>query len=261
MSFKFSWLALLFIALSLFGEYPHYVKIDKAEKRRIKSLKNGGGYLDPYYTSIIERNSDVKTVLEIGSRDAKDALKLSEHYKCHVYAFECNPHVLENCKKNIGRNPNVTLVPYAVWNRSEFIDFYAMVKTAGVDYNPGASSCFPVSKSGYHGTFVQEKVTVKAVRLDDWLSSQKISQIDLLCMDAQGAAMNVLEGLGSYLAGVKYIITEMEHKTIYEGEVLRDQVDAYLEANGFTMYVGKVNRFFGDYLYIRKDIISDWEKS
>lgn len=247
-----------FVISHAFAEYPQYQQIDQTEKQRVEHLNSGGGYLDEFYTSIISRNSDVKTVLEIGSRDAKDALKLSEHYRCHVYAFECNPYVLEDCKKNIGMNPNVTLVPLAVWDKSEPIDFYPIIEVPGVSYNPGASSCFPVSKLGHHKTYTQEKVTVESTRLDDWFRSQDISQVDLLCIDAQGATMNILKGLGNNLAGVKYIITELEHKTIYEGEILKDSVDAFLEANGFKMYVGKMNRFFGDYLYVRKDIIAGW---
>lgn len=246
-----------FLMLSLSADYPRYININKIEENRVANLNNGGGYLDEFYISIIKRN-DVKSVLEIGSRDAKDALKLSEYYKCHVYAFECNPYSLPECKKNININPNVTLVPYAVWDKSGPIDFYPVIDTPDVPHNPGASSCFPVSESGYCKSYVQEKITVQAIRLDEWLASQKIAQVDLLCIDAQGATMNILKGLGKNLADVKYIITELEHKVIYKGEVLRDNVDQFLESQGFRMYVGKINRFFGDYLYVRKDIISAW---
>ncbi len=242
----------------LFADYPQYLKLDEMERNRIENLNSDGSYLDEFYTSPIGRNSDVKSVLEIGSRDAKDALKLSEYYKCHVYAFECNPYTLQDCQNNINKNPNVTLVRCAVWDKTGLIDFYPMVETPGVDYNAGASSCFPVDRSGHCKTYIQEKIIVESVRLDDWLDSQKIPQVDLLCIDAQGATMNILKGLGNNLTGVKYIIAELEHKVIYEGETLRDTVDQFLEANGFRMYVGKMNRFFGDYLYVRKDIISAW---
>jgi hypothetical protein len=113
----------LMVAGGLFADYPQYLKPDAAEESRIENMDSGGGYLDEFYTSIIRRNSDVKSVLEIGSRDAKDALRLSEYYKCHVYAFECNPHTLELCQNNIDKNPNVTLVPYAVWDKTGSIDF------------------------------------------------------------------------------------------------------------------------------------------
>ena len=248
----------LSVSFELSASWPRYVKLNRIEEARVVNLNNGGGYLDEFYTSIINRNSDVKSVLEIGSRDAKDALKLSEYYKCHVYAFECNPYSLQECKNNIRANPNVTLIPYAVWDKTEMIDFFPIVEVPGVPYNSGASSCFPVSKTGHHKKYVQEKISVEAIRLDNWLDSEGISQVDLLCIDAQGATLNVLKGLGDKLSSVKYIITELEHKTIYEGEALKDAADQFLEANGFRMYVGKMNRFFGDYLYVRKDIIAGW---
>lgn len=242
----------------LLAEWPQYVELDVTEKNRITKLKSGGAYLDEFYTTVINRNSDVQSVLEIGSGDARDALKLSEYYKCHVCTFECNPSSLQECLYYTGKNPNVSLVPYAAWDKTSVIDFFPVVETPGIFYNPGASSCFPVSKSGHHRKYVQSKIEVQAVRLDDWLTYYKISHVDLLCIDAQGATMNILRGLGRYLANVKYIITELDHTNIYEGETLKDSVDKFLEANGFKMYVGKMNRFFGDYLYIRKDIIAGW---
>lgn|GEM_PF-3837307 len=241
-----------------FAHWPRYIEVDMSEKYRVATLGGSGGYLDEFYTSVIRRNSDVRSILEIGSRDAKDALKLSEFYRCHVFAFECNPATLRNCLINISRNPNVTLIPYAAWDKTGTIDFFPIIETPDVDYNPGASSCFPVSQSGHHKKYVQGKIEIGAVRLDEWLDYNEISQVDLLCIDAQGATLNILKGLGKNLAGVKYIITELGHKTIYEGEALKDAVDQFLEANGFRMYIGKMNRFFGDYLYVRKDIIAGW---
>jgi FkbM family methyltransferase len=236
--------------------YPVYKPIDKDELKRINELKADGSYLDEYYTAKIKK-SNVHSVLEIGSRDAEDAVKLSEFYKSHVYAFECNPSALSDCRKSIDKNPNVTLIPKAAWHESGEISFYPIRQIPGYWYNPGASSCFKVSKTGYHGCYAQDEVKVEAVRLDNWLEKAGITQIDLLCIDAQGATMNIFKGMGKYLNGVKYIITEIEHNTIYEGETLRDEVNSFLEKNGFKMYLGKVNRFFGDYLYIRNDLITD----
>lgn len=246
------------IASHLYAEWPHYVKLSTNERNRIANINNDGAYLDDYYTSILKRNRDIKSVLEIGSRDGKDALKLSEYYQCHVFAFECNPLALPECLNNIAKNPNVTLVPYAAWDTTRVIDFFPIIETQGIDYNPGASSCFPVSKNGHHKNYVQTKTQVQALRLDEWLSYSNISQVDLVCIDAQGATMNILKGFGTHLAGVKYIIVELAHKTIYDGETLKDAIDQFLESNGFRMYVGKMNRFFGDYLYVRKDIIAGW---
>src|SRR5690606_23441638 len=105
-------------------------------------------------------------IFEIGSRDAKDALELSQFYKCHVFAFECNPDAIERCKTNIGLNPNVTLVPMGVWDTSGEIAFYRVI-----DGNIGASSFFPFSPKAKNYAdilkegLVQEKIVVPTIRL------------------------------------------------------------------------------------------------
>jgi len=245
------------LLVNMQAKYPPYKEISAQQQEFIRNLPITGGYLDEIYTSNTKK-ADVHSILELGSRDCIDALRLSEYYKCHVFAFECNPEAINACKKNIQDNPNVTLIPFAVWNKADVISFFPMVETQGIFYNPGASSCFPVSRDGHHKTYVQKEITVPAIRLDVWLQSQGIDSIDMLCMDVQGAALQVLEGMGSYLDHVKYIITELEHTKIYLGEALFAEVEQFLAAQGFKMYLGRVNSFFGDYLFVRKDIIRSW---
>lgn len=250
-------LLISFFYCNVYAEFPKYQNIELSENELIQSCPTSGSYLDDLYTSNIPVH-DVHSILEIGSRDGLDALKLSEYYKCHVFAFECNPEALTYCKNNIKNNLNVSLVPFAVWNKTKTISFYSMVETEGVFYNPGASSCFQVDKGGHHRTYVQGEISVPAIRLDEWLEQQKISSIDMLCMDTQGSALQVFEGLGDYLKQVKYIIVELEHTKIYIGSAHFSEVEKFLEEKGFSMYVGKINRFFGDYLFVRKDIIHSW---
>lgn len=250
---------LLTVALSpLICMWPEYIPVSSSESDRLEQLYADGSYLNKDFLLLLEKNNDIKTVLEIGSRDCLDALKLSHKFKCHVFAFECNPIMLDTCRKNIASNPNVTLIEKAVWDKTETISFFPMIEEGTVYYNPGASSCFKINPTGHLKGYAQKEIEVQATRLDDWLSSMDIESIDLICMDAQGAAYNVLKGLGDKLKNVKYIITEIEHKEIYEGEVLSGPLDDFLEENGFRMCLGKLNRFFGDYIYIRKDIIAGW---
>ncbi len=244
--------------VTLYGGCPKYKNIDSLEREIVQKRATSGGYLSQMFTDNIR--TSVNSILELGSRDAIDALKLSEYYKCHVFAFECNPSSITVCKENVGNNPNVTFIPYAVWNKTGSISFFPMIEVGGIFYNPGASSCFPVDKDGHHKTYIQTEISVHAIRLDEWLKSQKIDFIDMLCIDLQGAALQALEGMGEYLKDVKYIITEIEHKTIYTGEALYSDVENFLDRHGFQMYVGSINRFFGDYLFVRKDLIHAWDE-
>lgn len=214
------------------------------------------------YLNFIKKinKNDIKVVFELGSRDARDAIELSEFFKCHVFAFECNPVAIDVCKKNIDSSPNITLVPLAVWNQSGPLSFY---KVWEGDYwgafNVGASSCFKFNPEARNYPdiiaegLIQEEITVTATRLDDFLEANQIDSIDLICMDVQGAAFQVLEGLGDCLSKVKYIITELEMHPIYEGEVLYPQVDTFLKQRGFVRASEPLenNSLCGDVLYVR----------
>ncbi len=206
-------------------------------------VKGEGSYSE--YTHLIPKE-EIKTVFEIGSRDAKDALELSDFFKCHVWAFECNPMAVDLCKRNIGENPNVTLVPLAIWKEAGTIPFYSIP-----EHNIGASSCFPFNPIIEEG-LVQEKIEVAAVRLDTFLKQTQLESIDLLCMDVQGAAYEVLLSLGRYLPKVKYIIAELEGHPIYEGGRLYQDVNRFLKNYGFkrvSVPIGK-GQLFGDVLYV-----------
>lgn len=240
--------SLLLLVGSSLQAYPSY------EKYSVGSVKPGGVYR--YFFNKIDANK-VNSVFEIGSRDALDALMLSDYFQCHVFAFECNPVGINRCVHSIGDNPNVTLVPLAVWNKSGPLSFYA-ISTGNV----GASSCFEFSPAApnYQAILeeglIQTEIEVNGTRLDQFLEREEIEGIDLICMDAQGAAYEVLEGLGEYIHQVKYIITEIEAQAIYSGEKLFEEVDAYLLNKGFERGSSPLspNCLFGDVLYINKNI-------
>ena len=215
-----------------------------------QNLKGDGTYLS--FAHKIDKR-DIKTIFEIGSRDAKDAIELSKFYRCHVFAFECNPVALEICKSTIGPNPNITLVPLGVWDSEGEMSFFRVIDgnigaSSFFEFNPNARNYPDIVEEG----LIQEEIKVHSIRLDQFLQTNEIENIDLLCMDVQGAAFQVLRGLGEQLAKVKYIIVELETHPIYSGEVLYADVDNYLISSGFIRGSGPLDPhgLFGDVLYI-----------
>ena len=88
---------------------------------------------------------EVKVILELGSRDACEAVSLKRAFRnATVYAFECNPPAIELCRQNIGDKKDIVLVPMAVSDVDGVVDFYAIdprnTVTTHADGNIGASS-------------------------------------------------------------------------------------------------------------------------
>ncbi len=213
-----------------------------------------GNYLD--YAKYID-SKEIKIIFEIGSRDAIDAIQLGYYYNCPVYAFECNPKALEICQHNIKNYPYVTLVPLACWNETKVVSFYPVIQSlAGKKpVNIGASSLLVARKDGCDKHHVQgAPIKVQAVRLDEWLCAHSIEHIDLLCMDVQGATLQVLEGMGDYLKNIKYIITEVYLEPSFEGEYLYPEIKKYLQDKGFYVAREPPKSSFSDVLFINNSM-------
>ena len=94
-------------------------------------------YLEQRFLNKIDR-SQIKTIFEVGSLHALDAILLQKYYNCPVYAFECNPINIERIKMNIHKyDSSVALIEKAVSEKTDFISFYACVT------HPSTSSLYP----------------------------------------------------------------------------------------------------------------------
>jgi FkbM family methyltransferase len=179
---------------------------------------------------------NINSILEVGSRDALDAISLSRHFSAPVVAFEPNPFSFAACERNIARSGSglVSVRPEALSDSNEEIRF-GVVKES--DYpNPGASSMFEIDftnrtkddpDSG-RGR-IQSFITVKSARFD----SLDIPAPQLLVMDCEGSELKVLKGFGSQLKNVGWVILEVNQVAIGPGACTYREIDAYLKKVGF----------------------------
>ena len=214
-------------------------------------------YINPSFARHMDK-ARIKVAFEIGSRDARDAVTIRDFYTVpQVFCMECNPEALVLCRETLSGKDNISLVEKAAWMESGPLTFYPVVKSyrdGNEERNIGASSCFLESGDYAHREkFIQEKITVDAVRLDHLCHELSIPAIDLICMDVQGAALQVLKGLGDKLKETSYIITELEVSPVYEGQSLLSEVTAYLHSRGFRQ-VALDMQFpeFGDFLFVNE---------
>ena len=188
------------------------------------------------------RGVDLRTfgvVFDIGSRDGLQAVELAELFtEADIVAIECNPETLERCRHNIAKNSRIKLVDKAVNSYTGRCPFYpidtARTITTWADGNPGASSLFLATGDYPAETYVQNKVEVDCIRLDDLCAQLAIDTIDLIWMDLQGAELLALQSAGALLDKVQYIYTEVSHRPLYDGQCLFDDVDEFLTARGFS---------------------------
>lgn len=176
---------------------------------------------------------DVKVILDIGSRHAKESESLLRALPwAKAYAFECNPIVLPECYATAAQNKNITIVPKAVCAHDAKVRFYPTES-----FSHGASSIFkfnpddPLYAVNPHRA--QAEIDVEGTRIDTWCKQNSIESIDLVWMDVQGAELYALEGFGDMLKTVKAIQTEVGIRQVYLGQSLYPDIDLFMWQNGF----------------------------
>jgi FkbM family methyltransferase len=185
----------------------------------------------------------INVIFELGSRDALDAIWLGRIFpKASVVAFEANPDSAITSLKNVKNAmiDNVKVVDKAVSDSNSSMTFYPF-DIRKYD-NIGASSLFQIdfstsrspSDPDYGRENPQIEIEVPAVRLDKYCLENRIRQIDILCMDLQGAELLALKGLGKFLASTRYVVSECSHISTYVGGCTFQDIDSILSMAGFS---------------------------
>jgi FkbM family methyltransferase len=202
----------------------------------------------------------VGMIVEIGARDCEETVGLSEQFpNARVYAFECNPATLPDCRKRVAGKPNISLIEKAVSDKDGTVTFFPIdqekTKTPWADGNPGASSLFRASGKYTKETYVQKEITVPSITLSTFMSEESVEKIDLLWMDIQGAELMALKSGENKLSGIKVIHVEVEFIEIFSGQPLAMDIKRYLNANGFSLYAfTNFGRYFGDAVFVNNSL-------
>ena len=149
-------------------------------------------------------------IFEVGSRDALDSVTLHKYFKCKVFCFEANPFQHEIIKENIKPyGDQIKLVPFGVMEKEGDMAFNRVINQSG---NIGSSSFLDVDFSWREydrkNAEAREAITVSTIRLDTFIDNNSLPKVDLMCIDVEGAELQVLKSLGNKVNDIKYISVE-----------------------------------------------------
>lgn len=111
-----------------------------------------------------------------------------------------------------------------------------------------------VLRMGRHSDYypqveVNKVLSTRTIRLDELVPDDNYGLVNL---DIQGAELEALKGMGALLQKVSVVYTEVNREYLYEGCPLVDEVDTWLDAEGFRRTVTKwTSKGWGDAIYIR----------
>jgi FkbM family methyltransferase len=133
--------------------------------------------------NLVKNNS---TIFDIGANIGWYSIGLGKNKKnVNVFSFEPIPTVFENLKSNLKLNnlKNVKLFNHGFYNKNKKISFYYYPDASGYSSN----TPFP-GKKGF------EKVQCDLKILDEFVQKKKISKIDFIKCDVEGAEFFVFKG-------------------------------------------------------------------
>jgi FkbM family methyltransferase len=130
-------------------------------------------------------------VLDVGANEgqwASMALEVIDDKRLHC--FEVVPQTFEKLRANVGQRADVTLNNYGLGS-----------KRGGVEFCFYPDSSDQSSRYGHemNDGFRKEKISVRIVPGDEYVSQKKIEEIAFLKLDVEGMEMEVLQGFASCL--------------------------------------------------------------
>lgn len=199
---------------------------------------------------------DDAIIVEAGAHEGSDTKKLSQLWKKgRVFAFEPSPDVYKGLSKRMVKYKNVKTYPIALGERVGTADFYPSQPTSqatSVKTN-AQGSLLPPSDDNWCWPEIGfgKPVSVPVTTLDKWVKQQGIKRIDFLWLDMQGSELSMLKASPEILKTVQVIQIEVSKKSFYANTPLADEVQSWLEGEGFaTVYMTPEEH--GDALFVRR---------
>jgi FkbM family methyltransferase len=132
---------------------------------------------------LIENNF---TVFDIGANIGWYSIGIAKHKKnIHVYSFEPIPKIFENLQSNLklNKSKNIKIFNHGFYNEHKNLIFYYYPDASGYSSN----TPFPGKKNF-------EMIKCKLTLLDSFIKKNKISNIDFIKCDVEGAELFVFQG-------------------------------------------------------------------
>lgn len=209
---------------------------------------------------LFDKNSEI-VIFDVGAYDGRSLEKYKKMFpKSHVHSFEPTPNMFNHLTEKFGSNSTITLHNVALSSQVGEASFFinnslltnSLLQSAGNDY--------VASQQSYAN---QQEIKVKTETVDAVIEKQKLSKIDILKIDAQGADLQVLKGASDALRSrsIKLILVEVEFLQLYKEQPLFHDLSAFLhsfEYNLYSLYNISISKkgemIYGDAIFLSPDI-------
>ncbi len=167
--------------------------------------------------------------LEIGSRDGADTESVSSYWSIkpdNCYIIEAHPELYTNI---INKYKNFNSYNFIASNTDGEILFNAGISDQ--EPNIGASSVF----DRIHASFSANKINIKSYKMSTFMKNIEKYSFDLIKIDVEGFAFEVLQGFDDYINNIKIIQVENEHVATWHNQHVHSDIIEYMKTNQFSI--------------------------
>jgi FkbM family methyltransferase len=207
---------------------------------------------------------DRPMIFDIGACEGEDSIRLSRAFpRATVHAFEPVPGNVARIRANFARHAPRLKDPHAI-ALSDYDGVGLLHLSSGHpesirrepnwDFGNKSSSLLPPSSlmGEYHPWLrFESDITVRVEKLETFCRHERISRVDFMYLDVQGAELQVLNGAGAFLQSVRAVWMEVEAVELYVGQPLAPDLDKFMKHHGFVLLMDTVEAVSGDRLYGR----------
>jgi FkbM family methyltransferase len=190
-----------------------------------------------------ELNITPKVIFDIGSYDFGDSIRYKNEFKdCDVFGFEAD---VDRYQKTFiyAESCGVKTFNNVVYSESNIIDFYpakCLIKDAGSFHSPGENGgqgSIYLHNQNYKKTFSHIEQESKPIKIQstsvvDFCKKEKIKEITLIQIDAEGAEFEIIKGFGDLRP--KLVFVEIQNN-LFENNINSLETHNLLYSMGYIL--------------------------
>lgn len=181
-------------------------------------------------------------ILDVGAFDGGDSIRFKHHCpQADVYAIEACPERYKLLEKL--KSEGIKPFHFAVLNKIGKVEFYQSTDLNQREIDSEYGSCGSVLKATEeakqrfnHVTYFDTPVIVPCITIEEFCKIHGVGKIDLLHIDVEGVAKEVLEGLGHQRPTLINVEIDAVEKN-YVGASTQKEVDNILFPLGYEVLV------------------------
>ena len=215
--------------------------------------------------SIIAKEEKV-VFFDIGACEGESSIRYARLFpNATIFTFEPLPSNFELVQKNITEYKSNSIFPFQLCLSDSIGETTFHVSSGNPenanaeDWNYGnksSSLLAPAKTKDVHSWLkFEDEIIVQTSTLKQFCTTQNIAQIDFIHMDVQGAELMVLKGAQDFMQDINMIWLEVEAVELYAGQPLKNDIENFMQNNGFIKLEDTVYTTAGDQFWARKSYI------